>query len=140
MSKKTDLKYESDPNFKGIEINEPNRGNSFIGIRKIRWKPEDDFKIDLRRYVVRVNDGDVYPSKGISMEDDIADKVTEGMVDLGYGNTTNLLTSLFDREDFEDGLKNLGEHEAKKSAKDFLDNILSVENAIKNGDLEVKEF
>lgn len=139
MSKKKDLKYEADPNYKGLDINEPNRGNSYIGIRKIRWTPDADFKIDLRRYVTRV-DGDEYPSKGISMDDDVADKVTEGMVDLGYGNTGNILNSLSNRDDFKEGLDNIASDEAKVYAKDFLDTILGVEKAIEDGSLEVKEF
>lgn len=134
MAKKDELRYESDPTFNGVEIDEPSRGNSYIGIRKVRWQPDADFKIDLRRYVIRT-DGEEYPSKGISMDDETADKVTEGLVKVGYGKTDELIKSLSSRGDFEEGLANLStEDGTKKFAKEFLDDLLNAEN------VEVKEF
>lgn len=124
---KDNLQYEADESFRGITIDEGKNG-SYLGIRKIRWNPDKPFKIDLRRYVVRT-DGDEFPSKGISLDDDVADKVTESMIELGYGDTGNIITIITDREDFAEAVQDIIEaDEITSSAREMLDSLLKDDN------------
>jgi len=121
--RKEDLKYEMDPTGPDIMIDE-GKSNGFIALRRIRWQADKDFKIDIRRYTINA-DGDEHPSKGISLDTDGANGVTEGLVNLGYGDTSALLTSIKNRDDYEDALSNVNDTNGNNvnTGRDVLDRI-----------------
>lgn len=146
---KPDFDYEFKEDGINEIIDEAQGSNTFIALREVRWNDSSDFKLDLRRYIVKP-DGSVFAGKGISFATEngphnLADKLVEH----GYGNTKNIVSSLFDRDlvGFIDGVvssiisddelnefkkdldvcykTNQEETQSKKSAKDMLNEIFN---------------
>ena len=94
------LVYEAKKDGINITIDD-GKANSFIGIREIRWNPDQPFKIDLRRYVINKNDEEV-PTKGISFStDEAVNRTVEELAAVGFGRTDKLMEILQNREDFD---------------------------------------
>ncbi len=75
------------------------RGNTYIALRKVKWTPTSDVKMDLRKYVTNSN-GDEQIQKGVCFDDEAADELTQVLCDTGFGDTKELCKSLSKREDF----------------------------------------
>lgn len=106
-----------DENAFNVVIDE--KPNTYIGIRKVRWSPNAEYKTDIRRYVVKP-DGSEIPTKGISFpSEDTVDEIVNNLVELGYGDTNTLLEFLSTRDDIASD-----SDEKPTSAKDMLDSLL----------------
>ena len=70
------------------------RGNYFTAVRMVRWKPEADFKLDIRKYS-STEDGDT-PLKGISfMTEEGPTELISALLEEGYGSTNEVANSIF---------------------------------------------
>lgn len=119
-----DFFYEYDHDFDEV-IDEVPGSNSFIALRKIRWSPEDEFRLDLRKYFTKA-DGTESVGKGISLlTESGADKLVETLIDKGYGNTNAITHSLIAREDggVFDALVNIYNFDDKSQDERFKSNI-----------------
>ena len=83
------------------------RGNYFTAIRMVRWKPEADFKLDIRKYS-STEEGDV-PLKGISfMTEEGPTELITALLEEGYGSTNDVANSIFKhREDIVERISKL---------------------------------
>lgn len=109
-------------------IDEAPGSNSFIGLREVRWGPDKDFRLDLRKYICKT-DGTEVVGKGVSfVTEDGPNTLINVLVEKGYGVTQDILDEISHREDFP---KALGEtlHQAIKNDKNFKS---KVEDAYKN--------
>lgn len=106
--------YEYDP--EGVdEIIEDTSSNSFIAMREVRWNPEHDFKLDIRRYFNK-QDGTEMPGKGISINN--PDKLTEALIKCNFGNIDSLVRVMAD-ERREELVPSLGRYCATMDNKEY---------------------
>lgn len=88
------LVYSFDPK----EINHivEERGNSFVAIRKVKWKEESEsYKLDIRKYR-STEDGEV-ASKGVSFynDEEASTEIIKGLLENGYGDSTEISKCIF---------------------------------------------
>ena len=83
------------------------RGNYFTAVRMVRWKPEADFKLDIRKYSSS-EEGDT-PLKGISfMTEEGPTELITALLEEGYGSTNEVANSIFmHREDIVERISKL---------------------------------
>jgi hypothetical protein len=95
-----DLNYEYDKDSINEVVDEAPGSDNYIAIRRIRWKPEAEFKLDIRKYFVKP-DGSEFPGKGVSfMTEDGPHMLTECLVANGFGNTEKVVDAVSARDDF----------------------------------------
>jgi hypothetical protein len=76
------------------------RGNEFTALRKIRWGDGEKDYLELRRWR-NAPDGKEQCAKGCTfMTEEGPSELVNALVDLGYGDTREVLTHLSTREDF----------------------------------------
>lgn len=81
-------------------IDEAPGSNSFLALRKLRWKSSGPFRLDIRKWYVN-NEGEEIAGKGVSfMTEEGPSNLVETLLSHGYGDTRKTLDSLKDREDF----------------------------------------
>ena len=92
------LEYEYDHDDIDEVIDESLGSNSFIGLRKVRWKSDADFKLDLRTYYVKT-DGTEVAGKGVSFKTPQGPKtLVNALVNNGYADTVSLTKILIERD------------------------------------------
>lgn len=80
-------------------------GNRFIALRKLRWTPEGQFKLDIRNWYTNA-EGEEIAGKGVSfMTDEGPSNLIEALLSHGYGDTRKTLNGIKDREDFAVAVK-----------------------------------
>lgn len=146
---KPDFDYEYKEDGINEIIDEAQGSNTFIALREVRWNDSSDFKLDIRRYIVKP-DGSTFAGKGISFATEAGPhNLANKLVEHGYGNTKNIVQTLMGRDlvGFIDGIAssvitddelsefkkdldvyyNIKQKEAqsKKSAKDMLNEIFN---------------
>ena len=77
-------------------------GNSFISLRKIRWKETSDFKFDIRKYYL--TNGEERAAKGISLDEEACNNLPIALLEEGFGDTKEVLNTIKDRDDFNSAL------------------------------------
>ena len=75
------------------------RGNTYISLRKVKWPPTSEPKLDLRKYGTK-SDGNEQIQKGVCFDDDAANELTKVLCEQGYGNTMDICNGISDRDDF----------------------------------------
>lgn len=96
-------------------------GSNTLNLGKVSWNNKPA-KLELRRWSYRGDN--IVPGKGITFQNDNeANKLTEALVDLGYGDTHELLNSIKNRTDAEEIDLAKKEEEEYLSAKDILNDI-----------------
>lgn len=128
FNNKNDLVYERKENGLNITIDD-GKSNSFIGIREVRWNPDQEFKIDLRRYVIRTDEEESErPGKGISFStEDAVHQTVEELATAGFGHTNKLMEILQNRDDFDRTSSSISPAESTAIARDILDSIFEGE-------------
>lgn len=93
------------------------KGNSVIMLRKIAWGDNGKEKLELRRWIVDINEEK--PLKGVAfLTEDGPDNLVNVLLDKGYGKTIEILSVLKTREDFDESLQELNNpKQAKKSSR-----------------------
>lgn len=82
-------------------------GNSFIALRKLRWNPNAQFKLDVRKWYTN-SEGEEIAGKGVSfMTEEGPDNLIEALFKHGYGDTRKSLNALKDRPDFLPAVKEI---------------------------------
>ena len=82
------------------------QGNQFTALRKIRWGDSDKEYLELRRW--RNTPGGEQAAKGCTfMTDEGPANLINALIELGYGNTKEVLGKLSDRTDFRKSLNSL---------------------------------
>ena len=90
------VKYEIDTEFGDFILSEsPNRS---LILRKISWNDKPP-RLDIRNYFYK--DEQEFMARGITMSDFAANKLTEILVDKGYGDSNKLMLSLVRRKDLK---------------------------------------
>lgn len=90
------------------------RKNNFGTIRVVQWvKPgtEPDIakaKLELR-HIVAKDEGEEYGKGYVFNTEEGPHELTEAMVDIGFGNTKNILKSLVKREDFKESVDTIND-------------------------------
>ena len=93
-NKNTDISMEIEKEFDFI-IEEGQ--NTSINLRRISWNGRPS-KIDIRKWVYQ--DGNERAMKGVSLSDEGADELANVLVEQGYGNTSRLIKTIKQREDY----------------------------------------
>lgn len=75
-------------------------GNSFIALRKLRWSPTSDFRLDIRKWFTN-GEGEEIAGKGVAfMTEEGPDNLIQALLKHGYGDTKKTIDGIKDREDF----------------------------------------
>lgn len=134
-----DIFYEYDPD--GVdEVIEDTSSNSFIAMREIRWNPNNDFKLDIRRYFNK-QDGTEMPGKGISLSN--PDKLTECLVKSGFGIMDSIIRVAADtrRTEFVSSLGRYCATMETDEYNEFIDDIgAERDKAILDRGMSAEEF
>ena len=89
------------------EIFDENSGNSLLALRRLRWNPNSEYKLDLRKWYT-TSEGEEIPGKGFSfITDDGPNELVKVLVKHNFGNTEDILEQLSEREDFTPSLNKL---------------------------------
>lgn len=99
---KKELTYTKDSEFDFV-IEENN--NTFIALRKIGWNGREP-KLDLRKWYSSA-DGSEVMGKGISFTDTGANELVKVLVENKYGDTTEILDGVKNRDDFRSSLNKI---------------------------------
>ena len=93
------------------------KGNSVIMLRNIAWGENGKEKLELRRWIVDINEEK--PLKGVTfLTEDGPDNLVNVLLDKGFGKTEEVLGVLSSRDDFKDALEELNKPKtAKKSSR-----------------------
>lgn len=76
--------------------------NSYIALRKIKWRPEWEPKLDIRKWFIDSTGREVV-GKGVSFSTEKGpEKLLESLINLNIGKTDQILRTLSSREDFLD--------------------------------------
>lgn len=118
--------------FRGINRVVEEKGNQFIRFAQIAWAGDDEevdpskIKYDLRKYTTD-SDGNERMLKGVSfLTDNGPHELTHILVEEGFGNTTKILDTIKQRNDFVDAVKeSYGE-----KAKDVSDNTFDLRDIL----------
>ena len=74
--------------------------NSFLALRKLRWSPNSDYKLDIRKWFTNSN-GEEIAGKGVSfMTEEGPDNLIQALLKNGYGDTRKTIEGIKDRDDF----------------------------------------
>lgn len=98
------------------------KGNQFIAMRTIQWgvgqdeeNNEKQFVFDIRKYRTQPN-GEERMAKGVSfLTPEGPNQLVHAMLEEGYGDTTECLKVLKDRENFKDAIIFISEGEPDTS-------------------------
>lgn len=83
------------------------QGNQFTALRKIRWGDSDKDYLELRRWR-NTPDGGEQAAKGVTfMTDEGPANTINALIELGYGNTREILSKLEERHDFRKSLNSV---------------------------------
>ena len=87
-----EFKYEVDKDF-NYTIDE--RGNTFVALRKIRWGDNDNYKLDLRKYISTEKGEQM--GKGLSfITEDGPNELSRVLLDTGYGKSDEIAQVIVD--------------------------------------------
>ena len=85
----------------GIDHIIEEQGTQFTALRKVRWGDSDKAYLELRRWR-NTPDGGEQAAKGCTfMTEDGPSTLTETLVEMGYGNTKEVVRHLYDRDNFK---------------------------------------
>ena len=111
-------KYEMDPEGVNRVIDE--YGNQMIALRKVRWKEDKEFKLDIRKYRFD-EEGEKY-DKGLTfLTDDGPGELAKALLEEGYGDDKDIAESLY------------------KTRPDICNNIMDLMDGVKLNPLQKQE-
>jgi len=100
-----ELQLEIDPSIDEVIDEVP--GSSFIALRKLRWSPTSNFKLDIRRWYTS-STGEEIAGKGVSfMTEQGPDNLIQALLSHGYGDTRKTLDGIKNRPDFLENVKDI---------------------------------
>lgn len=103
MAKDYDFQLEIDPSL-NVVFDEV-AGSSFLALRKLRWNPNSQFKLDIRKWYTNAQ-GEEVAGKGVSfMTPEGPENLVQALIENGYCDTRKTLNGLKDREDFAVAVK-----------------------------------
>ncbi len=74
--------------------------NSFLALRKLRWNPNSEYRLDIRKWFTNSN-GEEIAGKGVSfMTEEGPANLIQALLKNGYGDTRKTLEGIKDRDDF----------------------------------------
>lgn len=83
------------------------QGNQFTALRKVRWGDSDKEYLEIRRWR-NTPDGGEQAAKGVTfMTEEGPSELINTLVDLGYGNTKEVIQHLSTRVDFRKSLNSV---------------------------------
>ena len=75
-------------------------GNSFIALRKLRWSPTSEYRLDIRKWFTN-SEGEEIAGKGVAfMTEEGPDNLIQALLKHGYGDTKKTLDGIKDRDDY----------------------------------------
>ena len=75
------------------------KGNTYVSLRKCKWKQDGEERYDLRKYTTSPEGNEVI-LKGVSLTEEGMNELTNTLVKEGFGNTGVMMDSLVERKDF----------------------------------------
>ena len=83
------------------------QGNQFTALRKVRWGDSDEEYLEIRRWR-NTPDGGEQAAKGVTfMTEEGPSELINTLLDLGYGNTKEVIQHLSTRVDFRKSLNSV---------------------------------
>lgn len=102
------------------------KGSTFIALRKIQWgvkqgeTSDKPVKLDLRKYY-NTEEGERM-NKGVSfLTEEGPSELVNVLIEKGYGNTTDILSRIMNREDFKDAVDEVVNGKQEEQDSDFYD-------------------
>lgn len=105
MARNIDFQLEIDPTL-NVVFDEV-AGSSFLALRRLRWNPSSQFKLDIRKWYTNAQ-GEEIAGKGVSfMTPEGPENLVQALIENGYCDTRKTLNGLKDREDFPVAIKEI---------------------------------
>ena len=119
FDKDKEFSYEKDENFDFV-LEE--KANNFVALRKIKWKNQDEFKLDIRKY--RATETGEVMLKGCSLTDNGANELTKILIEQGYGKDKDIYDAIINNRQeitsrFIETIKNSSDKEIEEHLKDY---------------------
>lgn len=115
------------------------KGNTFVALRKVKWKPDGDEMYDIRKYIVKA-DGEEQIQKGCSLTEEGLNELTEVLTEEGFGNTRTIMNNIRDREDFPRALVSTLDDGTAGKTMDRLFNEIFKDFDLENGTFKKKSI
>lgn len=119
FDKDKEFSYEKDENFDFV-LEE--KANNFVALRKIKWKNQNEFKLDIRKY--RATETGEVMLKGCSLTDKGADELTRILIKQGYGKDKDIYDAIINNRQeitsrFIETIKNSSDKEIEEHLRDY---------------------
>lgn len=102
------------------------RGSAFLSLRRVQWcevgvEPDrEKSKLEIRRW--RITSEGERPDKGVAfLTEDGPHELAKTLVNLGYGDTKDLLLELKKRDNFKESVEHLFDKEEESSDGEYFD-------------------
>ena len=104
----------------GIDEVIDSKGNSVIMLRNIAWGENGKEKLEIRRWIVDINEEK--PLKGVTfLTEDGPDNLVNVLLNKGFGKTEEVLEVLSTRDDFKDALDEFNKPKTAKKSNRYSD-------------------
>lgn len=90
-----------------IDFTIEEQGNQFTALRKVQWGDSDKAYLELRRWRNTPEGGEMAAKGCTFLTEDGPSELVNTLVELGYGNTKEVLQKLKTREDFRRSLNSV---------------------------------
>lgn len=95
-----EISADINPNGINVVFDEAPGRNSFLALREVRWTPNGNYRLDLRKWFTD-SVGNETPGKGVAfMTEQGPSNLIGALLTNGYGDTRQTLDSIKDRDDF----------------------------------------
>lgn len=99
-----EFKLELDPSL-NVVFDEAPGSNSFLALRRLKWSDNSPFRVDIRKWFTNA-EGEEIAGKGVSfMTPEGPGNLINALLENGFGDTRETISSLKNREDFAVALK-----------------------------------
>lgn len=136
FDKDKEFSYEKDENFDFV-LEE--KANNFVALRKIKWKNQNEFKLDIRKY--RATETGEVMLKGCSLTDKGANELTKILIEQGYGKDKDIYDAIINnRQEITSRFIETIKNSSDKEIEEHLENYPIAEDEEENDDAELYDL
>ena len=136
FDKDKEFSYEKDENFDFV-LEE--KANNFVALRKIKWKNQNEFKLDIRKY--RATETGEVMLKGCSLTDKGANELTKILIEQGYGKDKDIYDAIINnRQEITSRFIETIKNSSDKEIEEHLENYPISEDEEGNDDAELYDL
>lgn len=136
FDKDKEFSYEKDENFDFV-LEE--KANNFVALRKIKWKNQNEFKLDIRKY--RATETGEVMLKGCSLTDKGANELTKILIEQGYGKDKDIYDAIINnRQEITSRFIETIKNSSDKEIEEHLENYPITEDEEENDDAELYDL